>query len=155
MGSDWIMDPILQLVERSSGFIDLTLDPWACLLLTSGHLDQFCSPRSSRSVLLLSVIPVSSAHPGHPGQFSSPRSYRSVLLTPVIRVSSAQPRSPRLVLLTPCHLGQFCSPPVILVSSAHPPVIPVSSAPLGHTRQFCSPPVIPVSTTDSTLTRLI
>ena len=25
MGSDWIMDPILQLVERSSGIIDPTL----------------------------------------------------------------------------------------------------------------------------------
>ena len=25
MGSDWIMDPILHLVERSSGIIDLTL----------------------------------------------------------------------------------------------------------------------------------
>ena len=44
MGSDWIMNPILQLVERSSGIIDPPLgsmDNWTCLIrsaqITQNH----------------------------------------------------------------------------------------------------------------------
>ena len=78
-------------------------------------------------------------------------------------LESAHPRSLQSVLLTPCHLGQFCSPPVTPVSSPHSlssrsvlltrssrsvqltPVISVSSA---HSRSSGSSlltPVVPVS----------